>query len=151
MSLSLAAVAPPHAAAVARIHAASFPCRERWSEAAFTTLLADPTVFGFVAEAGGTALFRAVAGEGEVLTIGVVPEARRQGIASALLRAGLDEGRRRGAGAIFLEVAATDAGARSLYLAAGFVAVGRRTGYYGVGRDALLMRALLGASGPGPW
>ena len=43
-------------------------------------------------------------------------------------------------GAVVLEVRADNAAARALYTAAGFVADGRRLGYYPDGEDALLLR-----------
>lgn len=126
-----------HAAALAAIHAAAFQ-DDPWSEAAIATLFENPTTFGFIAPAGGLVLARAVAGEAEILTIGVAATARRRGIARALLGAALAEARGRGAETVFLEVAADNDAAIRLYRACLFRPAGRRRDYYGPGRDALL-------------
>lgn len=126
--------------ALAGLHAACFPPAQAWSADAFARLLALPGVFGCLAEGGGFALLRAVLDEAEILTIAVVPAARRRGLGAALLSAGLAGAALRGARACFLEVAAGNAAARALYGAAGFAAIGRRRGYYEDGADALVLR-----------
>jgi ribosomal-protein-alanine N-acetyltransferase len=79
----------------------------------------------------------AVEGESEILTLAVDPRARRQGIASALLRALLRER----PGPIFLEVRPSNTAARQLYQRLGFEVVGRRPGYYShPPEDAVAMR-----------
>jgi ribosomal-protein-alanine N-acetyltransferase len=55
----------------------------------------------------------------------------------------MQEAGRRGAGALFLEVAGANAAARALYARMGFRDVGRRRRYYADGTDALVMRAAL--------
>ena len=100
-------------------------------------LLAMPGVFGFIDGRGGFILVRAAGGEAEILTLAVEPSARRRGLGRALL----DQALAATAGSpLFLEVAADNAVARALYGAAGFTECGRRTGYYGAGRDALVLR-----------
>ncbi len=131
---------PAHAAAFAAIHAAAFPPKEAWGEDAISLQLALPGAFGLIEERGGMLLGRAVAGEAEVLTLAVVPEARRQGIGTALLRAAAAEAGARGASSLFLEVATTNAAARALYQSLGFAEVGRRPRYYADSSDALIMR-----------
>ena len=78
----------------------------------------------------GFVIVRAVAGEGEILSLGVVPSRRRQGIGRAILVHALAWARRAGAAAIFLEVGEDNPAAIALYRAAGFDQVGRRPGYY---------------------
>ncbi|MCF3947871.1 GNAT family N-acetyltransferase [Acidiphilium iwatense] len=131
--------AAPHAQAIGLLHAAAFG-PEAWSEASIATLFASPGVFGFIDEAGGCVIARTVADEAEILTIGVIPAARRRGLGWQLLGAALHEAGRRGASAVFLEVAADNAAARALYARAGFAEAGRRRDYYGAGQDALLLR-----------
>jgi ribosomal-protein-alanine N-acetyltransferase len=132
-----------HAAALAAIHAAAFPPAERWDAALIARLLAIPGHFAFIDPDGGMVLARVAADEAEILTFGVVPAARRRGLGRALLDSASVEAARRGAGEMFLEVAADNAAALALYAAAGFVAVGRRYRYYTDGSDALLLcRAL---------
>lgn len=147
----LVAASPLHAAWCAALHAESFPPGEAWSEAAFATSLATGGGFGFLIEAGGFILARVAGGEGEILTLAVHPACRRQGFARRLVCAALDEARARGAGAMFLEVAADNLPALALYAGLGFIRCGARRDYYGPGRHAVLMRReLAGSSGPPP-
>ena len=134
---------PPHAPAIAAIHAASFPDRQAWGPHAISVLLALPSSFGFLHTDGGMVIGRAAAGEAEVLSLAVTPPARCRGIGAALLAAAMQEAAGRGASAIFLEVSATNSRALGLYARAGFAAVGRRPRYYANGSDALVMRASL--------
>ncbi|MDI9350010.1 MAG: GNAT family N-acetyltransferase [Candidatus Symbiobacter sp.] len=83
-------------------------------------------------------------GEAEILSFGVLPDYRRQGLARLLLHditrrlAGL------GARRLFLEVAVTNLAARRLYENSGFRPVGERKNYYplptGQSEDALVLR-----------
>lgn len=68
--------------------------------------------------------------EAEILTISVRPHVRRQGVASAMLTELLEFARNDGAEACFLEVRASDSGARALYKQHGFEDVGVRKNYY---------------------
>ena len=90
---------------------------------------------------------RVVGDSAEVLTVGVIPAARRRGIGRRLLRALLTEASARGAREAFLEVRVDNLAARRLYAADGFAQVGRRRGYYDAGRvDAVVMRKELPAT-----
>ena len=71
-----------------------------------------------------------VADEAEILTLAVLPAARRQGLGSRLVAACLAEAGAAGAARLHLEVGAGNAAARALYVRAGFVEAGRRAGYY---------------------
>ena len=73
----------------------------------------------------GFALFRAVAGEAEILTISVLPEARRSGIGAGLLAACEDGARASGAARLFLAVAEGTVAARCPYDRAGGRECGR--------------------------
>jgi ribosomal-protein-alanine N-acetyltransferase len=89
----------------------------------------------------GWAGVRVVGDEAEVLTVGVVPAARRRGIGLALMADLYADAKRRGARAIYLEVRVDNDGARKLYERDGFIKVGVRRGYYEGGRvDAVVMR-----------
>jgi ribosomal-protein-alanine N-acetyltransferase len=78
---------------------------------------------------------------GELESVAVAAAAQRRGVGRALCRAVLAWCVERGAGEIELEVRSGSAGPRSLYASLGFVAVGRRTGYYrNPTDDAVLMR-----------
>lgn len=120
---------------------------EAWTASGYRTELADVVHRYYLAAetADGTLLGWAglmVVGESaEILTVGVVPAARRRGIARVLLHGLLDEARRRGAVEAFLEVRVDNAAARALYANEHFAEVGRRPGYYDSGRvDAVVMR-----------
>src|SRR5947209_197660 len=102
-----------------------------------------PGAFGFIDAAGGMVLARVAADEAEILTLAVLPDRRRRGLARALLERTMQAAARRGAGAMFLEVAEANRAARALYEGAGFVEVGRRRGYYRGGGDALVLRAVI--------
>lgn len=135
-----------HSAAMAAVHWAAFPLGQGWDADGFASQLALPGVFGFVAEPGGLVLARALAGEAELLTLAVVPPARRLGLGRSLLQAAMAEAARRGAATIWLEVAEGNLAGRGLYTASGFTVSGRRPRYYRDGQDALVMRCPLGAA-----
>lgn len=116
-------------AEMAALYARAFPKDRAWSAAEIAGLLAAPGGFA-VSVAAGFAIGRALAGEAELITIAVDPEARRQGAGRTLL-AGFEAGAAdRGAKTAFLEVAADNVAARTLYAGAGWAETGRRRGYY---------------------
>jgi len=78
----------------------------------------------------GFAIVRTIFDEAELLTIGVLPAARRRGAAIALLKAGFIAARSSGAHAIYLEVGEDNPAAMALYRKLGFRATGRRKNYY---------------------
>lgn len=141
MSLTVEAAGAAALELLAALHARCFA--EAWPRESIAKLLATPGAFALVAvEAGepiGLAIARAAAGEAEILTLGVLPEARRRGAGRALVAAVEREAQTRGAEALFLEVAEDNLAARALYLERGFAQVGRRPAYYGA-RDALVLR-----------
>jgi ribosomal-protein-alanine N-acetyltransferase len=132
-----------HVAALAAIHAMAFPPHEAWGEDAIALQLAMPGVLGLLHARGGMILIRVTEDEAEVLTLAVAPEARRQGVAGALLAAAMAAARAQAARTMVLEVAIGNAAARALYERAGFVEAGRRPRYYADGGDALILRARL--------
>jgi ribosomal-protein-alanine N-acetyltransferase len=130
---------------LALLHAAAVD--EPWPVPELVRWLDMPTTIALVAEDDGAAigfvLAQAVVDEAEILTLAVRPDARRHGIARALLAALVDHLARQGIAALFLDVAADNAGALALYRADGFAATGHRRGYYERGAanpvDAVLM------------
>ena len=136
-----------HGPAMAAMHAASFPPRERWGADAMALQLGLPGAFGYLAGPDGFVLARVAADEAEILTLAVVPSARRGGLATALLRAALSHAAASGAASMLLEVAEANEAARALYASLGFMPVGRRKGYYGAGMDALVLKCALGDEG----
>jgi len=138
----------PRAAAVplSLLHRACFP-EEPWDADALERILTLSGGFGFCVSQGdrpvGFVLARDLGGETEILSIGVLPERRRRGIAGALLAMVFAEAERRGGDSVVLEVAADNDPARRLYAGRGFVAVGRRPRYYSRPSglvDALILR-----------
>ena len=132
-----------HAVALAEIHAAAFPPRERWGADAMALQLALPGMIALLDPRGAMVMARIAADEAEILTLAVAPEARRQGLARALLAEAARHAAAAGASALFLEVALRNTAARALYAGAGFAEVGRRRRYYADGDDALVMRRIL--------
>ena len=123
----------PIAPLLAAVHKQCFDTA--WNEAAMAGLLASPGVFALIGrgepdEPVGFALARAAGPELEILTLCVVPAARRHGAGHRLLRALIREGQRLDLAEIFLEVAQDNKPARALYAAHDFVQTGTRPGYY---------------------
>ncbi|MCU0826282.1 MAG: GNAT family N-acetyltransferase [Tabrizicola sp.] len=134
-------------AGLAALHARCFTAPRPWTEAEFAGFLTDPLAFLLIEGDAGFLLGRAVAGEAELLTIAVAPEARRRGLGRKLVGRFLYQARLRNADSAFLEVAEDNAPARALYARAGFAEAGRRLGYYqgpeGRAVDALVLRRVL--------
>lgn len=134
----------------ARLHRQCFdaPWERPWTAVEFDRLLATPGCFGVLLLADGVpcalALARVAADEAEILTLGVVPSARRHGHASRLLAALRRCCRRRGALRLFLDVAEDNLPARCLYKSQGMAEVGRRPAYFDRGSQgkaaAVVMR-----------
>ncbi|MEO9139893.1 MAG: ribosomal protein S18-alanine N-acetyltransferase [Jatrophihabitans sp.] len=120
---------------------------EAWSVAGYRSELADTRTRHYLAAEGPDGALRGWAGvmvvgeTAEILTVGVVPHARRAGIARALIAGLTAEAQRRGVTETFLEVRIDNAPALMLYESEGFERVGVRRGYYDGGRvDAVTMR-----------
>lgn len=124
-----------------------------WGDGEFHSLLMQPYVFGFVARQmnglfklplAGFVLTRAVADEGEILTVAVHTKAARAGLGWRLMLAAMREVHARGGESLFLEVDDTNQAALGLYRKLGFAKVGERPAYYtdknGVRTTALVMK-----------
>lgn len=128
---------------VLAIERASFPTP--WSRGMFLDeMLQGATRAWFVADSPwgilGYGGLMEVEEEGHLLNLAVRADARRQGIASALLAAVLVEAQRRGLERITLEVRPSNAGALAMYEAFGFTVAGSRPGYYSdTGEAATIM------------
>ncbi|MEG1452951.1 ribosomal protein S18-alanine N-acetyltransferase [Brevundimonas sp.] len=112
---------------LAAIHAEAFDAP--WEKAAFAQLL-DSTGVSVLGDERGFILTRTVADEAEILTIGVRPACRRQGLARHLVEQAIVATRILGAQRMFLEVAENNLAAIGLYRACGFEQVGLRKNYY---------------------
>jgi [ribosomal protein S18]-alanine N-acetyltransferase len=138
-----------------QVHAletALFP--DPWSVETFWSELAHvpETRHYLVAEDGGSVVgyagLVATGHQADVQTLGVRADHQGRGLGGELLRALLDEARRRGAGEVLLDVRAENAAAQALYARHGFERIGVRRGYYRPGgTDAYVLRLRLG-SGP---
>ncbi|MDR3538908.1 MAG: GNAT family N-acetyltransferase [Acetobacteraceae bacterium] len=136
------------AALLTAIHRAAFGPAEAWSVDAIGMQLLSPGGFALVHAADGMIMARVAADEAEILTLAVVPQARREGVGRALLAAAMAGLGQAGAVSLFLEVGVRNHAARALYAATGFVPVGTRRRYYEDGSDAQVMRASLPAPAP---
>lgn len=129
---------------LAALHARAFD--KPWSAAEIAKLLDNPAVFALIArtaEPAGFVMAWTAGGDGEILTVAVLPEARRKGFGAALVDAAGAAALLRGAASMHLEVAETNAVARALYAKLGYQEAGRRHAYYageGGGVDAIVMR-----------
>lgn len=136
---------------VSELHATRFT--RHWSDGEFHSLLAQSTVYGFVAKtqgataksgAGGLVLARQAADEAEILTIAVSSKHARLSIGWRLMQAAIREARSRGGETMFLEVDETNLPAIGLYRKLGFEKAGERKAYYadanGQKSTALVMR-----------
>ncbi len=140
---------------IARVHAVevgAFP-GTAWSVETFWSELArvPETRAYVVAHSGdrvaGYAGLMAIGPDADVQTIAVAPAFRRCGLGSRLLDDLLLEAARRGCSRVTLEVAASNEDAQRLYRRRGFSVLSRRSGYYGPGADALIMRLRLSHDG----
>lgn len=139
-------VAATDGALLAALHGEACP-EAPWDEAWLGRLLAQPGVGGVVAsvegEPAGFILVRRAAEEAEILTLAVRPALARRGVGRQLVAAASAALAEAGVRRLVLEVAEANAPARALYAGFGFAEVGRRRGYYGPGRDALLLARAL--------
>lgn len=150
--MTLRAATPADAAALSRLHTASFD--DGWTEQDFATWLSRPEGIATVAVrerepvAFGLALTAGV--DAELLTIATDPAQRRGGWGRQIFRALDAEAQARGLERWILEVSRNNVAAQGLYRSHGFVEIGLRKAYYktGDGRvDALVMSRRVGPTG----
>jgi ribosomal-protein-alanine N-acetyltransferase len=128
------------------LHGACF--HDGWTVEMMASLLGGNGSFAFIASKGGDPLgfimARQAVEAGEILSVGVLPFARGQGIGRALLSAVTQRMAGQRAEMLFLEVAVTNQAARALYDSFGFITCGRFKNYYdnqdGTRDDAIVMR-----------
>lgn len=142
--MTIVPMAERHLAALAEIEKACF--HAPWSESMLREEL-DKGIF-LVAERDGQAVgyvgCQTVLDEGYITNVAVSPDARRQGIARALIAKLTDEARAAGLAFVTLEVRASNAPAIALYEGAGFGRVGVRKNFYTAPtEDAVLMTLFL--------
>ena len=120
---------------LANLHQKCFP-NKPWSADDFRDL--KNSGCEIIMSENGFIVYRIVVDEAEIITIGVNPEMRRNGIASAMIGIIEKTLKNQGVKKIFLEVASNNIAAQKLYENSGFVRVGLRPRYYD-GVDAILM------------
>lgn len=116
-----------------------------WTLGSFRSMLAQPQVLASVAEQDarivGYSIAWAIGDEAELVNLCVAQELRGTGLGGRMLDdllATLDE---RGGATVYLEVRDSNEAAQALYRGRGFIAAGRRKGYYRrPAEDAVVMR-----------
>lgn len=108
----------------------------------YIVALADDVVVGYAG-------LQFISPESEILTVAVTSEHRRQGIARLLINELEAVARQHSCVTVHLEVEDSNQAARTMYAHLGYQDVGLRRGYYGPGRDAILMSRELPATTPG--
>ena len=120
---------------LADLHKKCFPNRP-WSADDFRDL--KQSGCEIIMSENGFIVYRVAVDEAEIITIGVAPDFRRSGIASAMIGIIEKNLKSQGVKKIFLEVASNNIAAQKLYENMGFWTVGLRPKYYD-GVDAILM------------
>lgn len=121
-----------------------------WPPSSFTDAIASPQLYFAVATTAAGAVVAYVlgwfvGGDGEIANIAVAADARGQGIGGRLLDEALGAAQAQGSTMVHLEVRESNALAHALYASRGFVAVGRRRGYYREPlEDAIVLRKEFG-------
>ena len=143
-ALAVTPAGPMDAPVLARLHAACFD--QPWNAAAMATFIASPETLCLIGTAGsappapcGFVIIRRAADEAEILTLGVIPEMRRHGLARKLLERATAELVAAGTKRLFLEVDVANGAAQTLYRSLGAEIVGQRDGYYETGADAAIL------------
>lgn len=119
-----------------------------WSEKSFRDELQNRLAVYFTAQKDGKCIgyagFWNVSGEGGITNIAVLPEYRRKGIGSALLRELIKAACTLGLDLLTLEVRKSNFQAQGLYKGFGFDIIGERKRYYrDNGEDAFIMTKML--------
>ncbi len=158
MRTTILPITPLHTAVAAAVHAQCF--KRPWEESFLAGVLSISGTFGWLAILdsnrdrianrappfrgglpAGLIVCRLTVGEAEILTVGVLPRARRLGIGSLLFKKVCNT---LPGETIILEVAVDNMAAITLYQKLGFKKVGRRSHYYprinGVTVDAFIFR-----------
>jgi len=117
-----------------------------WSASQYKEEFSSPTRHFVVAVdqaqsiVGYAGVFAPGAAEADILTVGVVPDHRGQGIAKALMALITEWAKAQGTTAMMLEVKVDNSEAIGLYESLGYSKLNIRKDYFGTGLDALVMR-----------
>ncbi|MEM7301355.1 MAG: ribosomal protein S18-alanine N-acetyltransferase [Pseudomonadota bacterium] len=137
---------------LADLHAQGF--ERNWDTGEFYRLLAQKGVTALIARSGkakssspfGFVVVRQAADEAEVLSICTAKQRRKRGVGISLMREVLSHLAQLDCQSVFLEVAADNIAAISLYRKLGFKRIAERPGYYQSGSErktALVMQLAL--------
>ena len=135
--------------ALAAIHSSCFP--KGWSHLEFESFFERAGMFAAIAYGGqapvGFVLCWIIEDQCDLLSMGVLPDNRRDGVGLMLLDYALDNARSLGAKYMMLEVNINNTAAHTLYEGHGFEKFSVRKGYYtnmdGSRADAVCMRKAL--------
>ena len=133
-NLSLLWASPERADEIAALHARLF--EQAWDAESIVRLIEHPASSSFIAQIrepralAGFVIGRIAADEAEILSIGVAPEWQRRGIGRHMAEGLVRAARRAEVKRLFLEVAADNDAAITLYEGLGFKIVGARKAYY---------------------
>ena len=122
-----------HGGIISVLHGACF--EETWNEKAITEILNMPGIIGLLVGIKeeipqGFILMRVAADEAEIISIGVIPAARKKGLASILLLESIKRAAMSDVVKIIFEVAEDNKAAIAFYETFGFQVIGKRPGYY---------------------
>jgi ribosomal-protein-alanine N-acetyltransferase len=120
-----------------------FPESERWSRRSWQGELLGERRTVLVARAHqlvGVISLQTVGSAADLQRLVVAVKARRSGVGSALVRAGIEAVRHLGARTVMLEVHYDNEPAIALYQLMGFEQRAARADYYGPGRHALILK-----------
>ena len=119
-------------AVAAALHAGSFD--DAWTKGAIGELLTMRGAFGILAclddQPIGLVMALAAGPDAEILTLGVLPDFRRLGVAGRLLASVAERAGAAGCERLLLDVAEDNEAAYALYRRLGFVDIARRPAYY---------------------
>ena len=137
-------LAAEDAAAAAALEQCCFS--DFWKQEELEEMLGNPLYLGFAAweqdRLIGYCLLRIVAGEGELMRIGVRADSRGCGMGRKLMEAMENAARKKQAESIYLEVREGNHAARNLYKSRGFSEIGTRKGYYTAPSEAAVLMEL---------
>jgi len=140
MTCNLTITQKPDFALLASLYAVCF--EKAWNEAELVALFATAETFAIMNEQAFL-IVRLVLDEAEIITLGVLPSARKQGIAFKLMQVLKGFLIEQGIKTLFLETKAGNFAAQRLYQKAGFATIALRKGYYhnqdGTVEDAMMM------------
>lgn len=138
---NIRAVGRESAEALTAIHRACFP--HYWNLDAFNDFFSVEGTHALLIEDAAMVVYRVQHEQADIITIAVLPDHRRQGLAKALMEQALAHIRTLGATTLFLDVEEGNTAATQLYQGLGFKENRRRKLYYrqkdGTYTDALVM------------